>query len=273
LGTHFSAYGCANDPSKNCLAHAGCETLVSTSSGYDEEEEIQPDSTDTGVAKKSDGVEAEVDAFLAALESACSETSLKTLDGIQQCHNRCQTHLCCFTSDPALAGNDCSNIHVEACSAYQACERLVTPTDQDTLTSTAATDLDEIANAIEKACVLPDDPDLMDQSWVEGCHSLCASRLCCLVDEKIESNCRATLGAKECNAYSACDILINDSGQEVTGALQIEDKFGDLNDVCTIAVVQDSSLHAACEERCRDRSCCFESTQAFSCYDMVSNSC
>jgi hypothetical protein len=36
--------------------------------------------------------------------------------------------------------------------------------------------------------------------------------------------------------------------------------------------VQDASLHAACEERCKDRSCCFESTPEFSCYDMVSNS-
>ena len=211
-------------------------------------------------------------AFEAALETACSETTLKTLEGIQQCHNKCQTHLCCFTNDVALAGNDCSNAHVEGCNAYQPCERLVTPTAQNPLTSTTS-DLDEIAEAIEKACALPDDPYLVDQSWVEGCHSLCAPRLCCLVDAKIGSNCRATVGTKECNAYSACEILINDSGQEVTGAKQIEDKFGDLNDVCTIAVVQDSSLHAACEERCKDRSCCFESTPAFSCYDMVSNSC
>jgi hypothetical protein len=273
LETNLSAYGCANDPSKNCLAHAGCETLVSTTSFIYNDEEQQSDSTDADVAKKNDGVEAEVDAFLTALESTCSETSLKTLEGIQQCHNRCQTHLCCFTNDPVLAGNDCSNTHVEACNAYRACERLVTPTDQNPLTYTAATDLDEIANAIEKACALPDDPYLIDQSWVEGCHSLCAARLCCLVDEKIESNCRATVGTKECNAFSACEILINDSGHEVTGALQIEDKFGDLNDVCTIAVVRNSSLHAACEERCQDRSCCFESTPAFSCYDMVSSSC
>lgn len=266
-----SAYGCSNDPSKNCLAHAGCETLVSTSSIYVDKEK-QPDSTNAETVKTADGVDAEVDAFLTALESACSETSLKTLEGIQQCHNKCQTHLCCFTNDAALAGNDCSDSHVEACSAYHACEQLVTPTAQNPLTSTTAPDLDAIADAIEKSCALPDNPYLVDEGWVEGCHSLCAARLCCLVDAKIGSNCRATVGTKECNAYSACEVLINDSGQEVTGAKQIEDKFGDLSDVCTIAVVQDASLHAACEERCKDRSCCFESTPEFSCYDMVSNS-
>ena len=231
-----------------------------------------PNAEDSGSAPTSEPGSDENQTFITALESACSETSLKTLEGIQQCHNKCQTHLCCFTNDAALAGNDCSDSHVEACSAYHACEQLVTPTAQNPLTSTTAPDLDAIADAIEKSCALPDNPYLVDQGWVEGCHSLCAARLCCLVDAKIGSNCRATVGTKECNAYSACEVLINDSGQEVTGAKQIEDKFGDLSDVCTIAVVQDASLHAACEERCKDRSCCFESTPEFSCYDMVSNS-
>ena len=171
-----SAYGCSNDPSKNCLAHAGCETLVSTSSIYVDKEK-QPDSTNAETVKTADGVDVEVDAFLTALESACSETSLRTLEGIQQCHNKCQTHLCCFTNDAALAGNDCSDSHVEACSAYHACEQLVTPTAQNPLTSTTAPDLDAIADAIEKSCALPDNPYLVDQGWVEGCQSLCAARL------------------------------------------------------------------------------------------------
>eukprot|EP00581_Thalassiosira_minuscula_P010528 CAMPEP_0183712212 /NCGR_PEP_ID=MMETSP0737-20130205/7402_1 /TAXON_ID=385413 /ORGANISM="Thalassiosira miniscula, Strain CCMP1093" /LENGTH=689 /DNA_ID=CAMNT_0025940791 /DNA_START=87 /DNA_END=2153 /DNA_ORIENTATION=+ len=80
-------YGCANDPSQNCLAYAGCDTLVSTPITYVDNEK----NTDPIIGN------VKVDVFSTELEGVCSVNSLKTLDGIQQCHNKCQTHLCCFT--------------------------------------------------------------------------------------------------------------------------------------------------------------------------------
>jgi hypothetical protein len=146
---------------------------------------------------------------------------------------------------------------------------LVTPPNSENQPS-ATTDLKEVAENVEKACSLPNDPYLINQSWVSNCHSVCASRLCCLVDAKIGSNCRSTLGTEECNAYSACDVLINNSGKEMTEAKQIEEKFGDIESVCNDSVMDTSTKWDACDERCQQRSCCFENTLAYSCYHMVS---
>jgi hypothetical protein len=260
---------CYQQNELECDEYAICEEF------YDMDEDSPSTNTaptvNSGSGQGNDGgIDTDgVDAFITALESACSESSLQKLEGIQLCHNKCQTHLCCFTSDETLAGNDCSNIHVDACSAYQPCKRLVTPPNSENQPS-ATTDLKEVAENVETACSLPDDPYLINQSWVSSCHSVCASRLCCLVDAKIGSNCRSTLGIEECNAYSACDVLISNSGTEMTEAKQIEGKFGDIENVCNEETAQSSSLSKACDERCEQRSCCFEDSLAYSCFEMVS---
>ena len=226
----------------------------------------------TTVKKTGGDVSNEVDEFITALETACSDTSLVTLIGIHRCHNKCQTHLCCFTQDATLAGNDCSNINVEACSAYKPCEKLVTPKNKANKSPppTKSTDLVKVAASVEAACALPMNTYDVAESWVTACHQVCASRLCCLVDAKIGSNCRAQVGYKECNAYSACEVLINNNGKEITTAEGIEDRFGDLETVCNAAVLQDSKLYDVCKDRCNERSCCFEEQTQYSCYHMVS---
>ena len=84
---------------------------------------VQYPSGSTGV-----NVEDEVDSFITSLGNACSESYLKTVDGLQKCHSKCQAHLCCFTTNSEVTGQDCS-VHPAACSAYAPCERLVTPPD------------------------------------------------------------------------------------------------------------------------------------------------
>lgn len=273
-------YGCANDPSTNCIAYAGCETLVSTPVSYvdrEKENANNNNSPSAAAVTPKESVGDEVDEFITALEAACSEKSLQTLEGIGQCHNKCQTHLCCFTSDTVLAGNDCSSTHVEACSAYKPCERLVAPGAKNPMTAGSAAaagggevDLDKVADAVEKACSLPQDPYLVDSAWVAACHSACASRFCCLLDSKIGSSCLGTVGSKECSAYGACEVLINGStGKEIVNPSGIEEKVGDINYVCNPAVDTDPKLYDACEERCKTRGCCFEEKPEYSCYHMV----
>lgn len=211
-----------------------------------------------------------MDEFITALESACSATSLTTLEGIQQCHYKCQTHLCCFNNDVTLLGNDCSNVHVDACNAYKPCERLVAPTTQNPLISSSKQNLSYISDAVDQACDLPLDPSLVNADWITSCHGVCASRLCCLVDSRIGSSCQETLGTEECDAYAPCSILLNDSGKEITDVKQIvENEIPSINDVCTSAVSTDSSSYDNCRERCNERSCCFEDQPQYSCYKMV----
>lgn len=236
--------------------------------------------TSTTLAKS---VDEEVDEFLDALETACSEANLKTLEGIKQCHDKCQAHLCCFTENSVVAGEDCTNIHPGACSAYKPCERLVTPSVDNPLGSYSQDSFEEIAEKVEQTCELPDQSGI-DQKWVTECHSICASHLCCLVDARMGSNCRSTVGIQECNAYSTCEVLINSSGKEMTQAKDIEDKYGgigvhdddaiknieDIGAICPGDVGRDPKRKEACKEQCSERSCCFESKPEYSCYHMVS---
>jgi hypothetical protein len=240
----------------------------------------------------SDDGKSEGDGFLISLEAACSETSLQTLEGIQKCHNKCQTHICCFASQLGLAEDTCQDVHVDACEAYKACERLVAPKAKNSLTKGEALgdvvstpDLDEVAAEVERACELPNVADLTSpewvtksyKDWVTSCHSACAERLCCLVDANIGSNCRATVGKKECDAYIPCEVLINEkSGKEITTALGAEKKFADVEDIevmCNEGVTKSSKMYEDCEERCNQRSCCFEDNPAYSCYDMEKEWC
>lgn len=205
----FVEYGCSDDPSQNCLAYAGCETLVSTPQGYIDKEN-QKDSN-SGVSK--DTFESKVDVFVAALQASCSPSALQTLEGIQQCHDKCQTHLCCFTDDDHL-GN-CENVHVDACAAYAPCKALVTPHDENALVDSVLSD--DVAASVKELCQLPDNTYDVDRDWVMGCHNICAPRLCCLLDANIGSNCLGRYGADECDAYEPCEVLISHaSGNEVT---------------------------------------------------------
>jgi len=276
------AYGCANDKSKNCLAYVGCETLVSTSKTYIDIENKQTATAATLAVGGADNVDVdEVDEFITALETACSESSLRTLEGIQQCHSKCQTHLCCFTTNVALTANDCSNMHVEACSAYKPCERLVTPVKQKKSPSIIPTlpapsngnsKPMALAETISEMCTLPKDLSEITQDWVGNCHAVCASHMCCLVDDSIGSNCRAEVGSQVCDTYSPCEVLINDAGLEKMNAADLDLKFGDVDTVCSTKVEDDEDMYDACEKRCKERSCCFEE-EKYSCYHMESPWC
>ena len=264
----------------NCLAYAGCEIILSVKD-MPKEVEKQVETPPTPATKTEDDIDEEVDEFITSLESACSATSLTTLEGIQKCHNKCQTHLCCFKNDVTLVGNDCTNVHVNACNAYKPCERLVTPTTQNPLlVDTNKPDLNAVAASIEEACTLPLDTNLIDSDWIAMCHGICASHMCCLVDASLGSNCEATLGKEECDAYHSCKVLLNDSGNEITDAntiieltdgKKIDFTKADIDDICTVEVVQDPSRYEKCEERCYQRSCCFEPEPEYSCYQMVSD--
>jgi hypothetical protein len=124
----------------------------------------------------------EIDAFITSLKAACSENTLKTMEGIKQCHDKCRPHLCCFTSDPSLAGvGSCENVQEEVCAAYAPCKRLVTPPGDSPAASPSSSPPLVQAKKVLKACELPQDVRAINESWVSGCHDACASRLCCLL--------------------------------------------------------------------------------------------
>jgi hypothetical protein len=230
---------------------------------------VQYPSGSTGV-----NVENEVDSFVTSLESACAENSLKTLDGLQRCHSKCQAHLCCFTTDSKLADQDCSGLIPAACSAYEPCKRLVTPpvgTDQDasptSLSSNEATE-----KRVYDACYFGEDPTKVTEELVTKCHGVCAQRLCCFSDYILQSSCRATIGDDECELYSLCEQLVTQSGV-AHDALELEENEFGVDQLCTEKVATNSNLFSACSETCEMRSCCFETSPTYSCYSMEKDWC
>lgn len=217
--------------------------------------------------------------FSTALEADCSAASLRTLEGIQMCHDKCQAHLCCFADLGFAAGNGhCDDIHdhdescgtykachADTCAAYEPCKGLVT-LEENALNrgSTGDATATEVVAAVEKSCTLPDDPALIDGAWVTGCHAACVPRLCCVLDPRLGSSCR---GAVECPAYAPCKVLIDANKGQVT---KDPHAIGNVDNVCSADMVQDSKKRSACEFLCKQRSCCFEEEAAHSCYGMVS---
>jgi len=280
-------YGCAIKDA-SCLAYAGCETLVSTPLTYEDTSEpisevavvpvpatktpsLQPSSkpmTEADIVPVP--ATTKVDEFTTTLETACSLDSLKTLEGVRQCHNKCQTHLCCFTSDSDFAEGGCFEIQADACTAYQPCARLFEPADDDYL-SRGVPDSEKLAVTVVEACTLPDAASLIDDVWVRNCHRICASGLCCLSDEKIGSSCRDTLGV-ECSIYDPCGVLLNDRGQDMSAA-QVEGKYGTIETVCAETVMYDEDQYDQCEAKCFERSCCFEDDPLVSCYSIEKSWC
>ncbi len=208
------------------------------------------------------------------LEVACSESSLKTVDGLQTCHSKCQTHLCCFTADPKLSNQNCVGLIPAGCSAYEPCKSLVTPPagTEPAISPTAFLTSEETEKRVYDACYFGSDPTKVTEELVTNCHAVCAQRLCCFSDYKLQSSCRATLGDEECDLYNLCDQLVTEAGV-VSDAVEEEEKEFDVDELCIDKVTIYSSLKSACEQTCEKRLCCFESDPAYSCYDLEKDWC
>ena len=213
-------------------------------------------------------VESEVEDFTNGLDKVCSEDSLKTLDGIQQCHEKCQVHLCCFAEDGYSAGEghcDDVNIHPDSCAVYEPCKRLVV-LEENALNGDSMQPAD-ISARVQASCTLPADIALIDENWVTGCHTVCASGLCCLHDVKIGSNCHSILGSGTCSAYAPCQVLVDaNQGQMMSDP----DAVSNIEHICSSETVKNLKERSTCESLCSKRSCCFEKEAALSCYSLVS---
>ena len=209
-----------------------------------------------------------------SLKDTCSESSLKTLEGVQSCHNKCQTHLCCFATDPKLVGQNCAGLIPAGCSAYEPCKKLIFPSagTEPAVSPTALLTQEETEKQVYDACYFGNDPTRVTEELVTNCHAVCAERLCCFSDYSLQSSCRSTLGDDECELYSLCEQLVTENGV-ASDALDVEENEFGVDELCIDKVAVDSNLFSACREVCERRSCCFESDPSYSCYDMEKDWC
>ncbi|KAK1734714.1 hypothetical protein QTG54_014587 [Skeletonema marinoi] len=250
----FYQDGCANDPDKNCLAYAGSDGgQVNTNNSNN--------NNNAGNAGSSTSPDVAVEEFAAALDEACSEDNLETIGGIYKCHNKCQSHLCCFVSDDDQFKQDCSNQRPAACNVYEPCKRLVNPIHGNEPVKTL--DSADIEKIVFDACYFGADPLKITGEM----------RLCCFSDYLLQSSCRATVGDDECELYSLCEQLVTDDGVEVNNAVELKENEFDVGHICTSKVNEDTDLYDACKGLCiENRACCFDKP-SYSCYEMEKEWC
>ena len=277
-------YGCARDPSQSCLAYAGCDTLVDTPLSYVNELIEPPPKQESTPGDVEQAIS--VDEFVSQLETTCSEESLETLEGIQLCHNKCQTHLCCFTTDSALVGNDCSKVHPVACDAYKPCQRLVKPTTKPKVDVTDHNLSEQIASACAGAgggidggdqapAPLPepntagctDDPSFSFVDAEKGSKS-CATYVAVVGRPAVlKARCDHDLGSgKSLKDYCPLSCGVCEAGDEVPAGTRAADEYPDevvdewikdCHAICAprLCCLSDSSLDSNCRDTVGDEEC------------------
>ena len=263
----FDQDGCSDDADKNCLAYAGCESYyeLPMGGGQVDTNSNNDDDNNNNNAGGSISTDMEVEAFVTALEETCSEENLKSINGIYKCHNKCQSHLCCFASADDQAQRDCSYERPTACNLYEPCNKLVNPIHGNKpVKSLEPADIETI---VFEACYFGADPLKITEEMVQKCHGVCAQRLCCFSDYLLQSSCRDTVGEDECELYSLCEQLVTDDGVEVNSAIDLQENEFDVAHLCTSKVNEDTDLYDACKGLCIEkRSCCFDKP-GYSCYE------
>ena len=276
-------YGsCVNTPYSYCYVYAACENVLADFG-----------MTNTNIVASSGGRLNEQDKAL--LGSACSTENIQSLEGIRDCNAFCMHHLCCFN------GEGCGSYPFGICDDYSACQVLVkdvvaTPGDvtnnfsgsvmRPTPSTTANGhdfayhDPDRIRSSIASACSF--DPLANDDSWVSGCHDLCADHLCCFGTPGTTSGCGNERGLM-CNDYAGCSVLVHSKdlnheeiknkyvahGPEMwPGSSVVPDDIREVNAACNNNVLGDSALKSRCEAACSSRNCCFTNGLG-NCYLMV----
>ena len=270
------SYGsCVNAPYSYCYAYAACENALTDF-----------EMTNTNILASSGGRLNEQDKAL--LGSACCNENIQSLEGIRDCNAFCMHHLCCFT------GEGCGSYPMGICDDYDACQVLVKDVVKTVATSGDVTnhfsgsmmrptpsstanghdfayhDPDKIRSSIASACNF--DPLANDDSWVSGCHDLCADHLCCFGTPGTTSSCGNEKGLM-CNDFAGCSVLVHQSkdlnheeiknkyvahGPEMwPGSSVVPDDIREVNAACNDNVLGDSALKSRCEAACSSRNCCF----------------
>eukprot|EP00574_Skeletonema_japonicum_P013790 CAMPEP_0201713644 /NCGR_PEP_ID=MMETSP0593-20130828/410_1 /ASSEMBLY_ACC=CAM_ASM_000672 /TAXON_ID=267983 /ORGANISM="Skeletonema japonicum, Strain CCMP2506" /LENGTH=104 /DNA_ID=CAMNT_0048202819 /DNA_START=93 /DNA_END=403 /DNA_ORIENTATION=+ len=69
-----------------------------------------------------------------------------------------------------------------------------------------------IEKEVYDACYFGTDESKVTQELVTKCLNVCKPKLCCFDSYKLESSCKATVGADECELFGLCEQMITDDG-------------------------------------------------------------
>jgi len=142
---------------------------------------------------------------------SCSERSLKSPVGRNKCLSLCQGRYCCFEKDADFGS--CVAEPNSYCFAYAACENAIADFDMNNANTHS---IGKQGNSnfflgqqdktlLSKTC---SKENIATSQGVRDCSVLCQHHVCCFNSLENES-CKKDRVA-ECEAYAACEILVND---------------------------------------------------------------
>uniref|UniRef100_A0A7R9VYQ1 Uncharacterized protein n=1 Tax=Pseudictyota dubia TaxID=2749911 RepID=A0A7R9VYQ1_9STRA len=163
--------------SLDCSHYGACKILFSAEDGGGEGEGEGEDDGDSDVT--------------VAVQKACNDDNLATVDGFQECHDLCSPYLCCFSTNEAENCYDENN----ACDLYKECERAYESDSQKE---------DYSKELVERAC---SDAAIGTEEGLAECRSVCSPFMCCVLPESMQSNCVDTYGEEKCAVFASCAKL------------------------------------------------------------------
>jgi hypothetical protein len=164
------------------------------------------------------------------VETACNPANLASIDGVRECFDVCQHHLCCFDK---LEAGGCPDTNPDECHLYSACRALVEIDDNQ-----------EQPHEICEARLVALDGPLQ-------CMQACRKGYCCLMDSRFESSCASDQICN--NYYEGCLVL---APQKLPA--EDPDLVKSISEVCTESNLGSMLGATECERDCSQRGCCIE---------------
>ena len=118
----------------------------------------------------------------------------------------------------------------------------------------------------------------IDDSWVAGCHAMCADYMCCFATDGTGSNCKDVHGEDVCEAYAGCKVLQSaSSSQQQQQPQQQNDQseqaqLDEMEETCVPKIRRDANLRERCRKVCAPRDCCWQGGPG-NCYVMNTDWC
>lgn len=236
---------------------------------------------------------------------------------VEQCHNICSSRYCCFESQ-TIVSSCRDTVGEEECKLYSLCEQMINDRgeevknfieldklefglDSGSSSSSSSSsssnnsgsgtsyrpgsngvfidesEFEATLNEVNAACS-PDQSGI-DESWVAGCHAMCADYMCCFATDGTGSNCKDVHGEDVCEAYAGCKVLqsASSSQQQQQQPQQQNDQseqaqLDEMEETCVPKIRRDANLRERCRKVCAPRDCCWQSGPG-NCYVMNTDWC
>mmetsp|Transcript_20834 Transcript_20834/g.41424 ORF Transcript_20834/g.41424 Transcript_20834/m.41424 type:complete len:773 (+) Transcript_20834:141-2459(+) len=314
---------CQGDHVEECEAYESCRIIAEGPEG--EESGGGSGGSGSNVSGGGGSITVTPNQVEKAVFDACyfgNDESKVTPRLVSECHSICSSRYCCFESQ-TMFSNCRGTVGDDECELYSLCEQMINERGEevknfieldekefDTGDSSSSnngvdsgtsyrpgsnggfideSEFEATVNEVKAACA---HDESVGDSWVAGCHAMCADYLCCFSTDGTGSNCKDVHGDDVCEAYSGCKVLYSSSSaskltfdsqqpqqqqqQQQQQQMSAQDKeqvqIDEMTETCVPKIRRDVDLRERCRNVCASRDCCWKDGPG-NCYQMNTDWC